>query len=187
MPNTYFILRHGETPYQLQTEKILYPWPERAPILLTEEGERQARMVAKKLEKEKIDLIYASDMPRTRQTAEMVAKELGVEIIFDPRLWERNFGIYRGRSKAELQQAFPIRKEKFFKPPSQGENWNDVKKRVLDFIKDIDKKYQGKSILIVSHGCPLWLLQGGLKKLDEDELLEQKPQLSLEVGEVRKL
>lgn len=187
MRNTYFILRHGETPYQLQEEKILYPWPEPSPILLTEKGKEQIKAATKKLKEEKIDLIYASDMPRTRQAAEMVAQELAVEIIFDPRLWERNMGIYRGRPIEEYRRAFPIRKEKFSKPPLQGENWNDVKKRVLDLVKDIDKKHQGKNILIVSHGCPLWLLQGGLKELNEDELLEQKPQLSLEVGGVKKL
>ena len=203
MQNTYFILRHGQTPYQLQEEKILYPWPESSPILLTQKGKEQVKRAVEKLKKEKIDtfgklsvnpeqsrridLIYASDIPRTRQTAEMVAQELGVEIIFDSRLWERNFGIYRGRPKAELQKAFPIRKEKFSRAPSGGKSWNDVKQRVLGLIKDIDKKYQGKNILIVSHGCPLWLLQGGMKELNDDELLEQKPQLSLEVGEVKKL
>jgi len=36
MNNTYFILRHGVTPYQLKKEKIIYPWPETSPILLTE-------------------------------------------------------------------------------------------------------------------------------------------------------
>ncbi|MBZ9572846.1 histidine phosphatase family protein [Patescibacteria group bacterium] len=187
MNNTYFILRHGETPYQLQEEKILYPWPEPSPILLTKEGREQIKEVAKKLKKQKIDLIYASDMPRTRQTAEMVSRELGAEVIFDSRLWERNMGIYRGRPKEEYQRAFPIRKEKFSKPPAQGESWNDVKKRVLDFMRDIDEKHKGKNILIVSHGCPLWLLQGAIKGLDEDELLEQKPKLSLEIGELRKL
>lgn len=187
MQNTYFILRHGQTPYQLQEEKILYPWPEPSPILLTERGKEQVKRAVEKLKKEKIDLIYASDIPRTRQTAEIVAQELDVETIFDSRLWERNVGIYKGRPREEMQQAFPVRKEKFFKAPPQGENWNDVKRRVLGLIKDIDKKYQGKNILIVSHGCPLWLLQGGLKELNEDELLEQKPQLSLEVGEVKKI
>ena len=187
MQNTYFILRHGQTPYQLQEEEILYPWPERAPILLTEKGKEQVKAVAEKLKKEKINLIYSSDIPRTRQTAEIVAQKLGSEVIFDSRLQERNFGIYRERPIKEMQRAFPVRKEKFFKPPPQGESWNDVKKRVTDFLKDIDKKHKGKNILIVSHGCPLWLLQGWLKKLNEGELLEQKPQLSLKVGELRKL
>ena len=187
MNNTYFILRHGETPYQLQKEKILYPWPEPSPILLTEKGKEQVKAASEKLKEEKIDLIYASDMPRTRQAAEMVAQELGVEIIFDNRLWEREMGIYKGKPKEEYRKAFPVRKEKFFKPPPQGESWDDVKKRVLDLAKDIDKKYQGKNILNVSHGCPLWLLQGGLKELSNDELLEQKDKLNLKVGELRKI
>ena len=187
MQNNYFILRHGETPYQLQEEIILYPWPEPSPILLTERGKEQVKAAAEELKKEKIDLIYSSDVNRVRQSAEIVARELDLKVIFERRLRERNWGIYKGKPKKEYDKLFSVRKEKFSKAPPQGENWNDVKQRVLDFIKDIDKKYQGKRILIVSHGCPLWLLQGGLKELNEDELLEQKPQLSLEVGEVKKI
>ncbi len=187
MQNNYFILRHGQTPYQVRKKKMLYPWPEPSPILLTKKGEGQVKAAIEKLKKEKIDLIYASDMPRTRQTAEMVAQELEVEVIFDNRLWERDMGIYWGKSKEEYRAAFPVREQKFSKPPLGGESWNDVKKRVTDFLKEIDKKHQGKNILIVSHGCPLWLLQGGLKELNEDELLEQKKELNLEVGELRKL
>ena len=203
MRNNYFILRHGQTSYQVQKKEMLYPWPEPSPILLTKKGEKQIKAAIEKLKKEKIDtfdklsvnpeqsrridLIYASDMPRTRQTAEMVAQELEVEVIFDNRLWERDMGIYKGKSKEEYRAAFPVQKEKFLKPPSGGESWNDVKQRVLNLIKEIDKKHQGKNILIVSHGCPLWLLQGGLKRLSNDELLEQKNKLNLKVGELRKL
>jgi len=190
MQNNYFILRHGETPYQLQNEIILYPWPEPEPILLTKRGKEQIKKIAEKLKKEKIDLIFSSDIPRTRQTAEIVSQELGgVEIIFDKRLREKDAGIFKGRPKKEYNEFFSKKekKEKFTKSPPGGESWNEVKKRMLQFINEVDRKYKGKNILIVSHGCPLWLLQGGVKGLDEDELLKQRAVLQLKVGELRKL
>ncbi|GAI40783.1 unnamed protein product, partial [marine sediment metagenome] len=55
----------------------------------------------------------------------------------------------------------------------KGENWRDIKKRLVDFIKDIRKSHKNKIILIVSHADPLWLLAGFLKGLSEDELLEK--------------
>ena len=184
MQNIYFILRHGQTPYQLKKEKICYPWPEPLPILLTEKGKKQIKAAAKKLKKGKIDLIYSSDIPRARQTAEIVAKELGLKVIFDKRLRDVNMGIFRGRSYKEFQKYFSRRKELFFKSVPQGESWDDVKERMMNFLKEIDKKYKNKKILIVSHGDPLWLLEGAVKGLDNEQLLEQK---YIEVGELRKL
>ncbi|MCJ7786944.1 histidine phosphatase family protein [Patescibacteria group bacterium] len=188
MQNIYFILRHGQTSYQVKKEKICYPWPEPLPILLTEKGKKQIKVAAKKLKEEKIDLIYASDIPRARQTAEIVAQELGLGIIFDSQLQELNSGIFRGRMHKELWQYFSHRKELFFKPVPQGESWNDVKERMMNFLKEVEKKYKNKKILIVSHGGPLWLLEGAVKGLDNEQLLEQKlNNTDIEVGELRKL
>ncbi len=63
--NLYFLLRHGETPYQLKKEKIHYPWPESSPILLTERGKKQIEILAKKLKQENFDLIFLIAFPKT--------------------------------------------------------------------------------------------------------------------------
>ncbi|GAI02405.1 unnamed protein product, partial [marine sediment metagenome] len=44
----------------------------------------------------------------------------------------------------------------------------------VDFVKDIEKKNKNKTILIISHGDPLWLLNGVLKGLNEKGLLEKR-------------
>jgi len=188
MQNSYFILRHGQTSYQLKKEKMCYPCPEPSPILLTEKGKKQIKVAAKKLKEEKIDLIYSSDIPRAGQTAKIVAQELGLGVIFDSQLQDINMGIFRGRPNKEVRQYFPYRKEWFFKPVPQGESWNDAKERMINFLKEIDKKYKNKKILIVSHGDPLWLLEGAVKGLDNEQLLEQKlNNTDIKVGELRKL
>lgn len=186
--NFYFLLRHGETPYQLKKEKIHYPWPESSPILLTERGKKQIEILAKKLKQEGLDLIFSSDIPRAHQTAKIMAKELGLKVNLDLRLRDINYGIYHGRPRREFHQDFPDEEERFYTAPQNGESWSDCKKRVSDFIKEIDKKYQGKKILIIAHGDPLWLLEGVIKDKTNEELLKEKMEGKVvKVGELRVL
>ena len=184
--NFYFLLRHGETPYQLKKEKIHYPWPESSPILLTERGKKQIEILAKKLKQEKLDLIFSSDISRAHQTAKIIAQELGLKVNLDLRLRDINYGIYHGRPRKEFCQNFPDEEKRFYKAPKNGESWSDCKKRVSDFIEEIDKKYQGKKILIIAHGDPLWLLEGVIKDKTNKELLKEKIEGKvIKVGELR--
>lgn len=191
MNNIYFILRHGQTIYQTEKKNEKYPWPEPAPIFLTKKGEKQVRDATRKIKRVKIDKIYSSDAPRARQTAEIVAKETGANVIFDERLRDTNLGVFGGRSKVEYRKFFLDKRERFAKRPPKGESWNDVAKRAVDFFKEIDKNNQSQNILIVSHGDPLWLLEGVLTGLNEQELLKIREQKKggdfLETAEFRNL
>jgi broad specificity phosphatase PhoE len=184
--NKYFLLRHGQTIYQTEKKDILYPFPEKTPICLTEKGIEQIKRIAKELKARGVDLIFSSDTFRARQTVEIIAKELGLGINLEKRLRDVNFGIFGGKSKKEYRAFFTDRKEKFFKRPPQGESWNDVRKRISDFLKEIEKKYKNKNILIVSHGDPLWLLAGIIKGLkNEEEFLKEKYKILYpEVGQL---
>jgi len=187
--NKYYILRHGQTIYQTKRKEIMYPWPEEKPILLTKEGQNQIKRAARQLKNKKIDLIYSSDFPRTRQTAEIVAQELGVKIIFDRRLRDVNLGIYHGGKKEDFYRDFPKIPESLYdRKPPQGENWGEVRKRMIDCLSDIDKKHQNKTILIISHGDPLWLLEGLMEGLDDRKLMKRKIQGTyITTGEWRKI
>lgn len=188
MRNTYYILRHGNTIYQTKKQGTIYPWPESPLIGLTQKGRKQIKAVAGDLESKKIDLIYCSDTTRTSQTAEIVAKELGIEMKLDSRLRDIDLGIYKGRPKKEFYQVFSNPKERFIKRPEEGESWNDCRKRMLDFIKDIDKKHYQKTILVVSHGDPLWILEGAIRGLSDEEILEGKIKNNfIKPGELREL
>lgn len=189
MRNSYFILRHGQTPYQLKKEKIIYPWPEKEPILLTKKGKKQIEKVAQSLKKEKIDLIFSSDRARARQTAEIVAQKLKIsKVIFDSRLGDINVGIFQGEPLSKYRSYFSSPKEWFLKAPPQGESLKDVGDRMLRFLKDLERNYQGKKILIISHGDPLLLLEGKVKRKSEKEILKEKlEKKNIKVGELRKL
>jgi len=186
MNNTYFILRHGQTIYQAEEKGITYPWPEPSPIFLTEKGKKDVGESAKELKDKNIDIIYSSDIPRVRQSAEIVSEETGKEIIFDVRLRDIDHGIFKGRPQEEYLLFFSDSKEKLYKRPLQGENWNDVKERMLGFLKEIDGKYKNKRILIVSHKGPLWILEAALRKLSDEDVLELKEK-GLFPGQFREL
>lgn len=185
MNNHYFLLRHGEA---LSNQRLIIScWPEKFYNPLTKKGEKQTKKASQKLKKENIDLIFSSDLNRTRQAAEIVSKELNLPIYFDKRLREINSGIFKGRPIIEYEKIFSKEEEKFSKRPPKGESWNDVRKRMLDFLKELEKKHKNKNILIISHGDPLWLLEGKLRGFNQKDFLEKGKAIYPKVGELRKL
>lgn len=193
--NNYFILRHGESLRNI--EKIAACWPEKIHCPLTPIGKKQIKNIAQKLKKEKVGFIFSSDLLRTRQTAEIIGKELGLKPKLNKRLREVNVGILNGKPIKEIGRFWdpekklnPVdyyRKRFEIKPPG-GETYLDIKKRLYAFIKEIDKRYQGKNILIVSHQRPLTLLEKitsgyDLKKFVK--IITEKKEIK--TGELRKL
>jgi len=190
LKNTYFILRHGETIYQTTRRKFIYPLIEKTRIKLTKKGESQIEKSAKLLEKEEIDIIYSSHIYRTYQTASIVAKRLEIgKINLDKRLRDLDLGKYHGRMREEFNKDFPDPTKRFKRGPKHGESWNDLKGRMKRFIRFVDKLYKNKTILVVSHGDPLWMLEGVIKKMTNQELLDEifVKHNYIKVGEFRKI
>jgi broad specificity phosphatase PhoE len=186
LSNNYFILRHGEA--ISNRDGIISCWPEKKKNPLTERGKKEVRKIIAKLKKEKIDLIFSSDVLRCKETAQMATERLGLKVNFDKRLREVNVGIFNGRPIEEWNDYFKNWVEKFTKRAPGVENRRDIKERIVDFIKDIDKKYKGKNILIVSHEGPLIILQGAIKGFSEEEMIRDKwEKLRINTGEYRKL
>jgi isoleucyl-tRNA synthetase len=185
--NKYYLLRHGQSYWQTKYKKIILGWPEQYHCPLTKKGEKAISKVAKKL-RGKIDLIFTSNFLRTKQTAEIVKKETGAEIILDERLKDIDHGILIGKKKDELYKLFPKMLERFVKKVPGGESWSECKMRMLNFLKDIDKRYQGKTILIVSHGDPLWLLEGAVNGLLNKEMIKNnKKKNKVKTGKLKKI
>ncbi|MBX4186993.1 MAG: class I tRNA ligase family protein [Candidatus Doudnabacteria bacterium] len=153
--NTFYFTRHGQA--ENNVLQLNSCWPETKPYHLTKEGKAQVKTAAQKLKAEGIDLIFSSDITRDKETAEFIAKELGIEATFDERLREVNVAEYNGKTYAEYNQAFSFA-ERWDQAPAGGETNREVEKRMLDFVREINQKYQDKKILVVSHGDPLWLL-----------------------------
>jgi broad specificity phosphatase PhoE len=186
--NKYYILRHGEA---LSNKKeIISCWPEKFHNPLSLRGRKQIKSAARKLKTKKIDLIFASDLLRTRQTAEIVGKVLEVNPKHDKRLREYKLGIFNGKTIKDFRKFLPLGIKRFKDKPPKGETYADIKKRVCGFLEEIDKKYSGKNILIISHQIPLTLLEESIKGLSPQEFIRKYPSGSkkkIKTGELRKL
>ncbi|MBM3258095.1 MAG: histidine phosphatase family protein [Candidatus Nealsonbacteria bacterium] len=189
MNNRYFLLRHGQNVWQVQKKAFIYPAKTNFSIRLTLKGKKQVKKSIKRIKKEKIDLIYSSDFKRTKETSAIAAKEFGIKKInFDKRLRDINMGIFHGRMKEDYYRFFNYDKKKFSQKPLKGESWTELKKRTMSFLKDLEKKYKNKKILIVGHGDPLWILEGLIKKMSDKKLLKELfvKKNYIQVGELRK-
>ena len=91
-----FLIRHGET---LGNASRTVQLPDNP---LSPRGLAQAERLAKRLEREGITAILASDLARAAQTAEQLARVTGAAVRHDPLLQERNFGDIRGTPYSDL-------------------------------------------------------------------------------------
>lgn len=171
--NTYYLLRHGEAISNVK--QIVSSWPEKFENSLTDKGRKQIKKSAKNLKNKHIGLIFASDLLRTRQTSEIVGKTLKIKPKFDKRLREVGFGNLNGRQAEELLYL-SFEKERLKNSFQKGETYENVLKRVSEFLKDTEKKHKGKNILIVSHQCPLWILENHINGFSLNEGLKRIPE-----------
>ncbi|OGN28548.1 MAG: hypothetical protein A3H54_04810 [Candidatus Yanofskybacteria bacterium RIFCSPLOWO2_02_FULL_41_13] len=170
--NNYYILRHSHTSRDEKEKMIISSELKLDKYHLTPEGRKQIEKNAELIKNNHgIDLIYSSPFIRTTETAEIVAKLLHLKIHKDDKLGE----IYHGGCDGKPHSSCPMkdtRKDFEDKVHETGESWNDVRRRMFDFMSDMEGKYSGKNILIVSHGDPLWLLNGIAAGARADEFME---------------
>ena len=172
--NTYFLMRHGES--ESNVNNIIDAGNNKNNHL-TENGKEQVLKTAKQLKNKDINLIVYSPVIRTEETANIIAKEIGLsdrDVIADERIKEINTGIFDGKPVADYRCYFNSLKEKLTKKPEGGENVTDVKRRVMEFIDEIDKNNEGKNILIVSHEYPLWAITAGASGMNKEETVRIK-------------
>lgn len=194
--NEYFILRHGERqdllvsddPAQMYKRASLSANPAEE-IHLTEQGRKDIEKVAEVLHAAgKFDFIFASDFVRTRETAEIVSKRLGVPVVYDLRLRELNVGReFEGKTVEEYLSFFKNPADRFTYKPEGGESLEDVQRRMVDMVREVDAANEGKRVLIISHGDPLWVLENALKGLSHKQMLQMRHERYLHQGELRKL
>ena len=171
--NNYLVLRHGQAEHN---QLNIISNNKDNPHHLTSEGKEEIKEVVKKLKDKKIDLIISSPYIRTKETAEIVAEGIGVsvkDIIYQDGLREVETGL-DGRPVADYHALFKNTLDKFTQIPKGGENLNQLKERVTKVIYDLENKYKGKNILIISHEYPLWMLEAGIKGLSNQESAELK-------------
>jgi len=155
--NSYLVMRHGQA--DNNQERLLSSDPEH-PHQLTAEGLEQIKASLEGL-KGKPDLIVTSDFVRTRQTAEAVAEGLGLsadKVVRDARLREINFGDLHLQPIEKYHNYYENWEDGFETSLPNGESFFDVKKRLGQLMYELEEKYSGQTIMLVTHETPAWLL-----------------------------
>ena len=168
--NRYILVRHAEAKNNL--ESVNSCWPEKKKYSLTTIGKDQACRLGRELKKKKIDLIFSSDLLRTKETAEIIAHETNLRVVYDDRLRELDVGDFNDKSIEEYHRYFNYPHERFTRPAPNGESLDDLSARTFDFIKFIEKKYKNKTIVIVSHGDPLWMMHSSMAGLTRENEMD---------------
>ncbi|WP_270771176.1 histidine phosphatase family protein [Intestinibacter bartlettii] len=166
MTNTIYIVRHGQTEWNLLGKTQGHGNSD-----LTPKGIEQAELLADSMTKYPIDYIYSSDLGRAYQTAEIIGNKLNIEVEKTESLREMNFGTWEGRIIKDIIEEDPElykmwRNEPHLAKIPQGETLSQIKERTDAFIKEINEKYDGKHIVLVTHSlCARIML---LSFLDSD-------------------
>ncbi len=145
-------IRHGETAWNVDTRIQGH-----LDIPLNDVGRWQARRVGAALAGEPIARVYASDLGRAHETARAVADTAGLPVVADPGLRERAFGIFEGRTFAEIEadwpeQALLWRKRDPAFEPEGGESLLRFRERIVDTLHRLAVGHPGEQIVVVGHG-----------------------------------
>ncbi len=177
-----YIARHGESEWN-----TLGKWTGWTDVSLTEKGKADARMVGESFLKGVVfDAIYTSDLRRTYETldammegAENPLRAHDPNVLHAPELKERDYGVYTGKDKWEVQKEVPadvftgIRRGWDY-PIPEGENLAQVYERVVPYFEHeiLPKLQRGQKILIVAHGNSIRALMKYLDNITDEGIAD---------------
>lgn len=151
-PTMIYLVRHGET--------ALTPFRKFSGIgpldpALTDKGKSEAEAAGREMAKIKPEILIASPLRRTTETAEVIAKTLNLEIDFDPIWRECNFGVWDGMTVAEVKEKYPKEYAMWvstssYAPPG-GESYGEAMARAVHGLTSIAAEYPAKKVCVVTH------------------------------------
>ncbi|MFD5097921.1 bifunctional RNase H/acid phosphatase [Streptomyces albidochromogenes] len=157
-PATFVLLRHGET--ALTPEKRFSGSGGSDPEL-SAVGRRQAEAVATTLAaRGTVQEIVSSPLRRCRETADVVAARLGLDVRLEEGLRETDFGAWEGLTFAEVRERYPADMDAWLASPKAaptggGESFASVARRVSTARDKLIARCAGRTVLVVTHVTPV--------------------------------
>lgn len=143
-----FLVRHGETEWNV--EKLCQGHTD---VPLNEQGLAQADKLARFMQETQIDAIYASDLCRATQTAEIIAQYHKLDVLKMPTLRERYYGEWEGLTLEQINRRYPDQLQVRKEGGRYGvENFTDLQERVYNGLTELASRHEGQNIVAVSHG-----------------------------------
>ncbi|HEY5295641.1 MAG TPA: histidine phosphatase family protein [Gaiellaceae bacterium] len=144
------LVRHGETDWNKE-----HRWQGHADQPLNDTGRAQARELAEALAGREIGAVYASDLVRARETAELIAARLGLPVSLDAGLREVDVGDWAGRLLSEIEHDNPDAFRRWQDGRQGwrgGESYDEMGERVVAAVLRIADRHPGETVLVVTHG-----------------------------------
>ena len=143
MMTTIYMVRHAESPFVFGQERTRG---------LSVEGKTDARKVADLMLEEKVDVMVSSPFVRSVKTIEEIATNLSLEIELIEELRER---MIKGDYELPWEEVKPAIEKSFLDKDyclPGGETTKQAQERAIPIIKRLLKEYEGKNIVIGTHG-----------------------------------
>lgn len=148
MYTTITIIRHAPTEYN---KKKIFMGTKDVLINIQELDGEKIKTIRRNEYIQSVNTWYSSPLSRAIDTAKAVS--INKNIILDDRLIERCLGDWQGVSKSKVQEKYPEAfingKMDFYHTPINGEPYEQLVKRVSDFI--IERCKEARDLVLVTH------------------------------------
>jgi len=155
------IWRHGQTEWNVENRMQGH-----TDVALDAVGHAQAAAAAATLAAMRPDVIVASDLRRTADTAAPLSAVTGLPAHLDPRIRERSFGQWQGMLVADVATTYPAEFERWRHGETVAgcdvEEIDDFAKRVSEGVLDAVAMADDGTVVVVTHGGSAKQALGGL-------------------------
>ena len=150
---TILLVRHGENDLVGRT---LAGWT--PGVHLNAKGRAQAEALAARLAAAQVRAIYSSPLERAWETAEPLARRLGLPIVRCDAVGEIRFGDWTGRAISEIEADPAFRRFNSDRASARipgGESMLEVEARMVEALEEMRRRHGGETVAVFSHGDPI--------------------------------
>ena len=139
------------------------------PGRLSATGREQARLLGERRRKEGIAAVFASDLGRAVETAELAFGDSGLPVSLDRRLRECDYGELNGAPAAHVAA---VRARHVDTPFPAGESYRQVVARTAEILADLRRDWDGRRVCVIAHSANRWALDHLLHGTPLEELVD---------------
>ena len=169
MTTEIYCVRHGQSIHNQQQTIAGQLDSELTPL-----GFEDARSVARAIGRSDFQIVYCSDLLRARQTAETIMNtlEFSCPVRYSPLIRELDYGRFTEKT---VEETFKIHNYKRVpdQPYPEGESFNDMQRRVQQFLSQLLDESAGRRILVAAHAGSIRIVAMLLDSAHQQEHLER--------------
>jgi broad specificity phosphatase PhoE len=125
------------------------------PGRLSAAGREQAHLLGERRRNDGLAAVFASDLARAVETAELAFGGSGIPLFLDGRLRECSYGELDG---APVDRVAAVRAQHVEIPFPGGESYRQVVERTAAFLTDLRRDWDGRRVCVIAHSANRWAL-----------------------------